>query len=198
MLCVLISQPAYLNCWNFYTNDIIYLNIYISMASKLLYLISCKNKNGLVYILTIEKLGIQKKKSSALSKCRFPSQKAAMLTFLTISHDDIIKWKHFLRYWPFMQGIHRSLVNSPQKGQWWGALMFSLICIWINGWVDNGEVGDLRCYHAHYDITVMQGSICGQVGAQWVYPCPSNFTSTEAIIWLSTSQWTWSYIKGYE
>ena len=41
-------------------------------------------------------------------------------------HDDVIKWKHFPRYWPFVRGIHRSLVNSPHKGQWRGALMFFL------------------------------------------------------------------------
>ena len=45
-------------------------------------------------------------------------------------HDDVIKWKHFPRYWPFGRGIHRSPVNSPHKGQWRGALMFSLICTW--------------------------------------------------------------------
>ena len=45
-----------------------------------------------------------------------------------IYHDDIIKWKHFPHYWPFVRGIHRSPVNSPHKGQWRGALMFSLIC----------------------------------------------------------------------
>ena len=50
-------------------------------------------------------------------------------------HDDVIKWKHFPRYWPFVRGIHRSPVNSPHKGQWRGALMFSLICAWINDWV---------------------------------------------------------------
>ena len=44
------------------------------------------------------------------------------------AHDDVIKWKHFPRYWPFVRGIHRSSVNSPHKGQWRGALMFSLIC----------------------------------------------------------------------
>ena len=43
------------------------------------------------------------------------------------AHDDVIKWKHFPRYWPFVRGIHRSPVNSPNKGQWRGALMFSLI-----------------------------------------------------------------------
>ena len=54
-------------------------------------------------------------------------------------HDDVIKLKHFPRYWPFMQGIHRSPVNSPHKGQWRGALMLTLICVWINGWINNGE-----------------------------------------------------------
>ena len=39
--------------------------------------------------------------------------------------------------------------------QWRGALVFSLICVWINGWVNNGEAGDLRRYRAHYDVTVM-------------------------------------------
>ena len=34
--------------------------------------------------------------------------------------------------------------------------MFSLICVWINGWVNNREVCDLRRYCAHYDVTVMQ------------------------------------------
>ena len=71
-------------------------------------------------------------------------------------HDDVIKWKHFPRYWPFVRGIHRSPVNSPHKGQWRGGLIFSLICVWINGWVNNREAGDLRCYRAHYDVTVMQ------------------------------------------
>ena len=63
--------------------------------------------------------------------------------------------KHFPRYWPFVRGIHRSPVNSKHKGQWRGALMFSLIYVWINGWVNNGEAGDLRRYRTHYDVTVM-------------------------------------------
>ena len=71
------------------------------------------------------------------------------------SHDDVIKWKHFPRYWPFVRGIHRSTVNSPHKGQWRGALRFSLICTWINGWVNKREAGDLRRKCAHYDATVM-------------------------------------------
>ena len=67
-------------------------------------------------------------------------------------HDDVIKWTHFLRYWPFVRGIHRSPVNSPHKGQWCGALVFSLICTWTKGWINIGEAGDLRRHRAHYDV----------------------------------------------
>ena len=70
-------------------------------------------------------------------------------------NGDVIKWKHFPRYWPFVRGIHRSPVNSPCKGQWRWALVFSLICAWINGWVNNREAGDLRRHRAHYDVIVM-------------------------------------------
>ena len=75
-------------------------------------------------------------------------------------HDDVIKWKHFPRYWPFVREIHRSPVNFPYKGQWRGALMFSLICARINGWINNREASDLRSYRAHYDVTVM---LCGHL-----------------------------------
>ena len=46
-------------------------------------------------------------------------------------------------------------MNSPHTGQWRRALMFSLICAWINGWVNNRKAGDLRRLRAHYDVTVM-------------------------------------------
>ena len=45
-----------------------------------------------------------------------------------IPHNDVIKWKHFPRYWSFVRGIHRSPVNFPHEGQGRGALKFSLIC----------------------------------------------------------------------
>ena len=71
------------------------------------------------------------------------------------NHDDVAKWKHFPRYWPFVRGIHQSPVNSPHIGQWRRALMFSLICAWTNGWINNLEAGDLRRHHAHYDVIVI-------------------------------------------
>ena len=76
-------------------------------------------------------------------------------TQISVSHDGVIKWKHFPRYWRFVRGIHRFPVNSRHKGQWRGALMFSLICVWINGWVNNRKAGDLRRHRAHYDVIVM-------------------------------------------
>ena len=47
-------------------------------------------------------------------------------------------------------------VNSPHKGQWRGALMFSLICARINDWVNNREAGDLRRHRGHCDVSVMK------------------------------------------
>ena len=70
-------------------------------------------------------------------------------------YDDVIQWKHFPRYLPFVRGIHRSPVNSPHKGQWRGALMSSLICAWINGWVNTRNAGYLRRHHAHYDVILV-------------------------------------------
>ena len=77
------------------------------------------------------------------------------LDVLISVHDDVINWKDFPRYWPFVRGIHRSPVNSPHKCQWRGALMFSVICVWINDWVNNRCAGDLRRHCAHYDVIVM-------------------------------------------
>ena len=49
------------------------------------------------------------------------------------------------------EGIYRSSMDSPHKGQWRGALMFCFICARTNGWANNRDAGDLR----HYDIIVM-------------------------------------------
>ena len=92
-------------------------------------------------------------------------------------HDDVIKWKHFPRNWPFVREIHRSPVNFPHKGQWRGALMFSLIYAWINDWVNNREAGDLRRQHGHYDVIVMLWCHCnvpdlGHAITAWkCFPC---------------------------
>ena len=75
--------------------------------------------------------------------------------FLDLCRDYVIKWKHYPRYWPFVLEFTGPSVNFPHKGQWRGALMLFLICIWINGWANNRDAGDLKRYRAHYDVTVM-------------------------------------------
>ena len=76
------------------------------------------------------------------------------VTFLVIP-DDVINWKHFPRYSPFVRGIHWIPVKSPHTGQERGALIFSLICAWTNGWANNRDAGDLRRHRAHFYVTVM-------------------------------------------
>ena len=67
-----------------------------------------------------------------------------------VTHDDVIKWTHFLRYWPFVRGIHRGPHTKASDAEY-----FFFICTWINGWVNNREAGDLGHNHAHYYVTVM-------------------------------------------
>ena len=88
------------------------------------------------------------------------------LSYITLSsyhvytkiHDDVIKCKHYPRYWPFVRGIHRWPVNSPHEGQWRRGLIFSFICVWINGWVNDGVAGDLIRHRAHNDVIVMSSN----------------------------------------
>ena len=93
----------------------------------------------------------------AFHNCELINYESCGLVLVVRIHNDVIKWKHCPRNWPFVRGIDRSSVNSPHKGQWRGALMFSLICVGINDWVNNREAGYLRYYRAHYDVIIMWG-----------------------------------------
>ena len=62
-------------------------------------------------------------------------------------------WQHLsVCHYP----VRMSLLNIMRVGNSpvTGALVFSLICARINGWVKNGEA-DLRRHHAHYDVGAM-------------------------------------------
>ena len=96
-------------------------------------------------------------------------------------HGDVMKWKHFPRYWPFVRGIHQSPVNSTHKGQWRGALMASVICARTNGWANNRDSGDFKNHRAHYDVTMMI--------TVKVYPwCPSIILADKTKTPLDTSR----------
>ena len=96
-----------------------------------------------------------------------------------VTQNPFSWWRHqaetFPRYWPFVRGIHWSPVNSPHKGQWRGALMFSLICVCINGWVNNREAGDLRRISSTYDVSVMYMLYMSMLKL-YIGPCAKGFS----------------------
>ena len=94
------------------------------------------------------------KKQQICGNLRCPDAQAIMMMLLL---DDVIKWKHFPRNWPFVRGIHRSRWFPRTKASD-AELWCFFICAWINDWVNNREAGDLRRYRGHYDVIVMRSS----------------------------------------
>ena len=87
-------------------------------------------------------------------------EKLSLISLLyLLSHVHKSWWRHqmgpFSALLALCVGNSPVPVNFPHHGQWRGALMFSLICVWINDWVNNCEAGDLRRHRAHYDVNVM-------------------------------------------
>ena len=72
-------------------------------------------------------------------------------------HDDVIKWKHFPRYWPSVRGGNPPVTGEfpSQRPASQSLDVFFFICAWINHSVNNREAGDLRSHCAHYDVIVM-------------------------------------------
>ena len=88
-------------------------------------------------------------------------------------------WRHqmetFSALMPFCEG------NSPVTGQWRGALMFSLICAWTNGWVNHRDAGDLR---RNYDVTVMIWHHRHRISLKSEeFPPPFNSLRVASCIW---------------
>ena len=66
-----------------------------------------------------------------------------------------IWWRHemetFSALRALVRGLHRSPVKYPHKGQWRGGSMLFWSAHWVNGWINNREVGDLRRHCVHYE-----------------------------------------------
>ena len=111
---------------------------------------------------------------SELFKCSFGTA-----TFIKPCYRSVLCESHFLlRYrllhspglWPLLlTRINRWPVNSLHKGEWRGSLTFSLICAWLDGWVNNREAGDSRRLHSHYDVTIM-GLDCPPLHCGFMWP----------------------------
>ena len=107
-------------------------------------------------------------------------------------HDDVIKWNHFPRYWPFLRGIHRSPLDSPRKSQWRGALMFSSMYALPNDWANNRDSGDLSRHGTHCDVTLM---LCPEIKTRtvgwWKYSLSISCTT-----WTMMIPHRWYYGNG--
>ena len=79
-------------------------------------------------------------------------------------------------------------MNSPYIGQWGGALLFCLICAWINGWVNNNKAGNLRRHHAHYDVTVMNTQCLKHITTQNLAAPFTGANGTLLLKFLNLSQ----------
>ena len=67
------------------------------------------------------------------------------------------RWRHQME--TFAALLARCAGNLPVTGEFpvqrpvmW---IFSLICVWINDWVNKRESGDLRRHPVHYDVIIM-------------------------------------------
>ena len=110
-----------------------------------------------------------------------------------------------------MLGIHRSPVNSPQKGQWRGALIFSLICAWIsNGSVNDRDTGDTETScslwrfrrfmmtSSNGNIFRVTGPLCGEFTGPGEFPTQRPVTRSFDVFFdlrlnkpLSKQSWGW-------
>ena len=82
----------------------------------------------------------------------FIINKIAAADDLDKSHDDVIKWKHF-------HVVGRVPVTGEFPVQRPVTRRFDIffdVCPKKNGWVNNGEAGDLRRHRTHYDVSVMK------------------------------------------
>ena len=73
-----------------------------------------------------------------------------------VSHGNAA-WRHqmetFSASLAFVREVHPLPVDCPHKGQW---LLFSLICAYTNGRINNRDAGDLKNHRAHYNVIVME------------------------------------------
>ena len=115
------------------------------------------NKVHMSYILIIEWVFLFKQKWVYIWCTRLIHYWNDLWYMMTSSNGNVFRVTGSL--WG---GIQRSPVDSPHKSQWRRALMFSLICAWINGWANNRNAGDFRRHRVYYYVTVMFIESAGQ------------------------------------
>ena len=70
---------------------------------------------------------------------------------------DVAWWRHQMSFSALLahcEGNPPFTGRLPFQRRW--ALVFSLICVWTNGWANNRDAGDMRRHRAHSDVTVIE------------------------------------------
>ena len=119
-------------------------------------------QNGRRYLTkSFETWGINSIKPYEL--CKFNHFHLIVFTRSTHTRYDIcwllrvtrhIKWNIFRVTWP-LWGEPRGHRWIPLTRPVARSFLFSLICAWTKGWINNRYAGDLRRHRAHYDVTAM-------------------------------------------
>ena len=96
------------------------------------------------------------------------------------AHDDVMKWKHFLRYWPFVRGIRPGEFPAPRPVT--RSFDVFLIFAWTNSWVNNGNAGGLRLHHADFDVIAMSenSAVSDVIRYVWFISCRADIHSCMA------------------
>ena len=103
-------------------------------------------------------------------------------------HDEVIKWKHFPCYWPFVQGFHWSLVNSPSQTPVMRSFDVSFdLCLkkWLSkqsrGWWFETSSRPLwrQCNVKNFRIQFLS----------WITPCPAEMN---VFMWFQRRK-TWKH-----
>ena len=95
----------------------------------------------------------------------------------TLKHICLIVYMYMLIWWCHQMETFSVLMalcegnppvtdGFPSQGPWHEALVISLIWVWINGWANPRDAGDLRHCHANYDVTVMNTLSAGDASVR--------------------------------
>ena len=104
----------------------------------------------------------------------------------SLIRDDVIKWRHFLRYWPFVRGIHRSPVDSPHKGQWHGPLIYFVYStVYLHA--------DQRKYKSSASLAFVQGIPPSPVNFPHIGPVTRKMFPLDDVI-MNCSDWPYQFL----
>ena len=89
---------------------------------------------------------------------------------LYLQHVDVIKWKHFPRYWPCVRGIYRSLVNNGRlfRRSSKKTPKLRVTGLWIHRWpVKSPHKGPVTRKMFPFDDVIMGISMIRWAGIRW-------------------------------